>query len=298
MPKLFQLHLIVFLLALTGVLGKLIDLPAPSLVAWRTALAALGAAAWISLRGGRLRPAHRPLAEMIGVGAIIGLHWMCFFGSIRLSNLSVALAAFATTSLFTAFTEPLIERRRLRPFEVMLGLIVLAGLSLVAGSARDHLAGLGVGLAGALLAAIFPVLNRRLVLDRHDPMTMVLWEMLGACAVCLLALPWLVGFAGGWLPHSGDIGWLLVLALLCTVFAHGWHIRLLRSMSAYTTNLAMNFEPIYGMLMAAALFREHQALNLGFYAGAAAIVLANVLHPLGLRWASRRQGAFSERSGG
>ena len=116
MPKLLQLHLIVFLLAITGILGKLIDLPSPSLVAWRTALAALGAAAWLLLRRGRMFPAKRPLAGMFGVGVIIGLHWMCFFGSIRLANISVALAAFAATSLFTAFTEPWIEKRRLRPF--------------------------------------------------------------------------------------------------------------------------------------------------------------------------------------
>jgi len=293
MPKLAQLHLIVFLLSLTGILGRLIDLPAPPLVAWRTLLAALAAAAWILLRRGRLCPPLRPLVGMLGVGVIIGLHWMCFFGSIRLSNISVALAGFATTSLFTAFTEPWIERRRLRPFEVLLGLIVLSGLVLVAGSVRDHLAGLGVALAGALLAAIFPVLNRRLVLDRHDPMAMVLWEMLGACATCLVMLPFLVGAAGRLVPQPGEVGWLLVLALLCTVFAHGWHIHLLRSISAYTANLAINFEPVYGMLMAAVLFHEHEMLNLGFYAGAGSIVLANVLHPLGLRWARRRQGPFS-----
>ena len=136
MPKLAQLHLIVFLLSLTGILGRLIDMPAPQLVAWRTVIAALAAAAWILLRRGRLCPAPRPLAGMLGVGVIIGLHWMCFFGSIRLANISVALAGFATTSLFTAFTEPWIERRRLRPFEILLGLIVLCGLLLVAGRDR------------------------------------------------------------------------------------------------------------------------------------------------------------------
>lgn len=289
MPKLLQLHLIVFILALTGIIGKVMELPTPSLVTWRTALAALGALAWLLIRrGGRLVPPPPALAGMLGVGLIIGAHWMCFFGSIRLSNVSIALAGFATTSLFTAFTEPLIDRRRIRPFEILLGLLVLAGLSLVAGSVRSHLAGLGVALVGALLAAIFPVLNRRIVLERHDPMTMVLWEMIGACAVCLLAAGILMEWPAQMIPSAADFGWVLVIALLCTVFAHGWHIRLLRSMSAYTANLAINFEPIYGMLMAAALFHEYQGLNLGFYTGAAAIVLANVIHPVGLRWARRR----------
>jgi len=290
MPKLLQLYLIVFILSLTGIIGKVMEMPAPPLVAWRTALAALGAVAWLLLRrGGRLLPPKRALARMLGVGLIIGAHWMCFFGSIRLSNVSIALAGFATTSLFTAFTEPLIERRRVRPFEILLGLIVLAGLSLIAGSVRTHLTGLGVALVGALLAAVFPVLNRGLVLEKHDPMTMVLWEMIGACAICLLAAGWMVEWPAQVIPSPSDFGWLLVIAMLCTVFAHGWHIHLLRSMSAYTANLAINFEPVYGMLMAAALFREYEGLNIGFYAGASAIVLANVIHPLGLRWARRRR---------
>jgi drug/metabolite transporter (DMT)-like permease len=290
MPKPLQLYLVVFVLSLTGIIGKVMEMPAPSLVAWRTALAALGAAAWLLVRrGGRLMPPPRALARMLGVGLIIGAHWMCFFGSIQLANVSVALAAFATTSLFTAFTEPLIDRRRVRPFEILLGLIVLAGLSLVAGNVQgNQLAGLGVGLAGAVLAAIFPVLNRRIVLENHDPMTMVLWEMIGACLVCLAAAAWMVEWPGEMIPSRADLGWVLVIALLCTVFAHGWHIRLLRSMSAYTANLAMNFEPVYGMLLAALLFHEYQGLNLGFYTGAAAIVLANVLHPIGLRRARGR----------
>jgi len=289
MPKLLQLYLIIFILSLTGIIGKVMEMPAPSLVAWRTALAAIGAVAWLlARRGGRLLPSKRAVAGMLGVGLIIGAHWMCFFGSIRLSNVSIALAGFATTSLFTAFTEPLIERRRIRPFEILLGLVVLAGISLVAGNVRGHLTGLGVAVAGAVLAAVFPVINRHFVLQNHDPMTMVAWEMTGACAICLLTAGWMVEWPGQMIPSSTDFGWLLVIAILCTVFAHGWHIHLLRSMSAYTANLAMNFEPVYGMLMAAVLFREYEGLNFGFYAGASAIVLANVIHPLGLRWARRR----------
>jgi drug/metabolite transporter (DMT)-like permease len=298
MPARLQLHLVVFLLALTGIIAQWISLPAPALVAWRTLIASVAAAAWIGLRrGGPLMPGWKPLLRMLGIGLIIGAHWMCFFGSIRLSNVSIALAGFATTSVFTAFTEPLIERRRIRPFEILLGLLVLGGLSLVAGNVRGEWDGLGVGLLGAVLAAIFPVFNRRLVLERHHPMTMVVWEMAGACLICAAVSAFACDSAEQWIPDASDLGWLLVLALLCTVFAHGWHIRLLRSLSAYTSNLAINFEPVYGMLMAAWLFREHESLTLGFYTGSAAIILANLLHPLGLRWARRRQGPLSERSG-
>jgi drug/metabolite transporter (DMT)-like permease len=140
---------------------------------------------------------------------------------------------------------------------------------------------------GAFLASVFPVLNRMLVRG-HDPLTIVVWEMLGACMVCLAVVPAAGGLASLLPPSPAAFGWLLVLALVCTVFAHGFHIHLLRSLSAYTSNLAINFEPVHGMLMAALLFHEFQSLTAPFYLGALTIILANLLHPLAAYAARRR----------
>lgn len=289
-----QLHLLVFVFATTAVLGKLISLPAAHLVVWRTIFASLVAAAVVLLLGkARLFPPPRVLLQLLGIGAVVGLHWLCFFGAIRLANISICLAGMATISFFTAFTEPLLEKRRVKPLEVFLGMIVLLGILLVAGFERGNLAGLGVALVGAFLAAVFPVLNRRLAgVGRMDPMMMVTWEMAGACVVCLLMLPVLSGWEGyavlfEW--KALDWLWLLLLGLFCTVFAQAFHIHLLRHLSAYTANLAGNFEPVYGILAAALLFGEHRQLHPGFYLGAVTILLANLLHPVIPRYLVRRK---------
>jgi drug/metabolite transporter (DMT)-like permease len=288
LKHLLQLHLLVVLLATTAILGRLISLPAGGLVLWRTAFAALGALAWLALvRRENPWPGARRATAMLGIGAIVGLHWICFFGAIKLANISIALVGLATISLFTAFTEPLLEKRRIRPFEVLLGLLVMAGIAMIAGFEPGHLAGLGAALASALLAAIFPVLNRRLVTRGGDPLMMVAWEMAGACAISLLLLQPLGGSASLFAWQGLDWLWLLLLAWVCTVFAHGYHIHLLRHLSAYTANLAINFEPLYGVLAAALLFGEHRQLHPLFYAGMLTIVAANLLHPLGLRLARR-----------
>ena len=285
-----QLHLLVLLLATTAILGHLISLPAAGLVVWRTAFAALGAMAWVLLvRRKSPWPGLKAAAALFGIGLIIGVHWLCFFGAIKLANISISLAGMATISLFTAFTEPLLEKRRVRPFEVLLGLLVVAGIALVAGFERGYLLGLGVALLGAFLAAIFPVLNRRLVTTGGDPLVMVAWEMAGAFAISMLAFPF---FSGGTplLAWKGLDGlWLLLLAWVCTIFAHGFHIHLLRRLSAYTMNLAINFEPLYGIIAAAILFGEHKQLHLPFYAGMVTILLANVLHPLVLRKLAKKE---------
>ncbi len=284
-----RLHFIVLLFTATAFLGQAITLPAPAVVAWRTGLAALAAAGWSFLATRRdLLPPRRVALALLGIGAIVGLHWLCFFGAARLANVSMCLAGMATTSLFTAFAEPLLDRRPVRRMEVLLGAAAAGGVLLVAGFERGRLLGLGVALVGAILASIFPVLNRRLVRGSIEgwqprPMVMVAWEMAGACLVALLLLP-IFGGDGGYASllewRGRDWLWLPLLAWVCTVWAYALHIDILRHVTAFTSNLAVNLEPVYGILAAAFFLGEHRDLHPGFYAGAATIAAANLLWPI------------------
>jgi drug/metabolite transporter (DMT)-like permease len=281
----FQLHSLVALYAATAIFGKLISLTAPGMVVWRTLIAAIGAAVWvIGISNHSLRLPRKTVFSLLGIGALVGIHWMLFFGAVKHSNVSICLAGLATASFFTAFTEPWLEKRPIRPLEVALGLLIVLGIVMVAGFEKGHLTGFLLALGSAFLAAIFPVLNRRVVLrEKLDPLVMVSWEMAGACAVSLGSLVLLEdkGAVAGLTHLRGlDWLWLLLLGLVCTVFAHAIHIHLLRHISAYTGNLAINFEPVYGIFLAAILFNEHRELHPGFFIGASTIFLANFLHPL------------------
>jgi drug/metabolite transporter (DMT)-like permease len=280
-----QLHLLVLLLATTALLGEVISLPAVGVVIWRTLIATLGAAAWVVIvRRRPLWPGAATAGALLGVGVIVGIHWFTFFQAVKMTNVSICLAGLAAMPLFTALTEPWLEKRRIRPFEVLLGLLILAGVGTIAGAIRPQdLAGLGVALFSAFLAAVFPVLNRRLVTSGGDPLTMVTWEMLGALAAALVLLP-LLGEGGSLFAWQGlDLLWLLALALGCTVFAHSLHIRLLKTLSAYTVNLAISFEPLYGIIAAAILFGEYKQLTPMYYVGLGTILIANITHPVCVR---------------
>ena len=253
------------------------------LVTWRCLLAALGAFLWVVLmRDRKIWLGGKSIAKLLGIGAIIGLHWLCLFGAVKLANVSIALAGLATLSLFTAFTEPLLTRSRIRPFEVFLGLIVLAGICLIAGVETAPVVGLGLALLSAFLAAVFLVLNRTIVVNGGDPMVMVGWEMVSSTLVCFLAVPIFdpAGFHALAFGNPMDWLWIAILAFGCTVFAQALTNRLLRSISAYDFNLAANFEPVYGIIAAAIIFGEHANLKPAFYLGTSAIVFANLLHPL------------------
>lgn len=269
--------------AATTVLGRLSTVSAPVLVTWRCLLAALGAFLWVAwMRDRKIWLGKKAVARLLGVGVIIGLHWLCLFGAVKIANVSIALAGLATLSLFTAFTEPLLNKRKILKFEVFLGLIVLAGIGLIAGVETHHALGLGIALLSAFLASVFLVLNRTIVINGGDPMVMVGWEMVASAAVCFVAIPFIdpSRFSALWFSNPMDWLWIIILAWVCTVFAQALTNRLLRSISAYNFNLAANFEPVYGIIAAAVIFNEHANLKPAFYLGTAAIVLANLLHPM------------------
>jgi drug/metabolite transporter (DMT)-like permease len=273
----------VVIFAATTVLGRLASVSAPVLVTWRCLLAALGAFFWITLMQRKeIWIGKKEILKLLGVGAIIGVHWLCLFGAVKIANVSIALAGLATLSLFTAFTEPLLNRRRIQIFEVFLGLIVLAGICFIAGVETQHALGLGVALLSAFLASVFLVLNRTIVINGGDPMVMVGWEMVASTVVCFFAIPIFdpLGFHALAISDAMDWLWIIILAWGCTVFAQAWTNRLLHSISAYNFNLAANFEPVYGMIAAAIIFNEHANLKPAFYIGTSAIVLANLLHPM------------------
>ena len=278
-----QLHVLVLILAVTAILGKLIALPAPALVLWRTGLAALGLVLWQTIRKQpslkiATSNARSDTFKALGVGIILGAHWMTFFGSIQLSSVSICLAGMATTSFFTALTEPLINKTRLKWSDLMLGVMVIPGLLLIVGYSGHQWLGMIFALASAFLAALFPVMNRRLVLRGIPPATLTVYEMVGAFATCALAALFMGESPAAFWPSASDFLWLLILAGLCTAFAFTFHIHLLRHFTAFAANLAINFEPVYGILLAALIFNEHKDLHPTFYVGTLTIVAANMLH--------------------
>ena len=277
-----QLHLLVFIFAATTILARLVTVSAPVLVTWRCLIAAVGAFLWVALvRKRKVWLGWRKVGELLVVGAVIGLHWLCLFGAVKVANVSIALAGLATMSLFTAFAEPLFTRRRVRPFEVLIGLFVVLGVGLIAGVEQTHGLGLLIALASALLAAVFVVLNRMIIVKGCDPMVMVVWEMAASALVCFAAVPIFdpAGFPALVIWGEWDWLWIAILAIVCTIYAGELTNRLLRHITAYDMNLVSNFEPVYGIIAAAVIFHEHANLRPAFYIGAGTIILANFLHP-------------------
>jgi drug/metabolite transporter (DMT)-like permease len=268
-------------------LGKLITLNEGLLVWYRLLLTAI--ALWILalIRRQSVRISFPDLARIFGVGAIAALHWVSFYGSIKYSNVSVGLLCFSAIGFFTALIEPLLFRHRVDWVELLLGLLVIAGICFIFQVDPHYKTGILIGLLSSLLGSLFPVLNKRL-LQRIPPETVTLYELSGGFLFLSILLPVYLYFvpAAHWLPGPGDWGWLLVLSLACTVLAFNLSMSALQKISAFTVNLSYNLEPVYGILLAFVVFREDKHLNGSFYIGFVLIILSIGLQMLRL-WRKR-----------
>lgn len=285
MKKAFiQLHIAVLLAGLTGVLGKLISLNEGLLVWYRLLLTAPSLWLLALLRKQDVRIDKRDVWRIFGIGGIAALHWVAFYGSIKYSNVSVSLLCFSAIGFFTAIIEPLILRHRVDVVELLLGLLVIAGIFFIFQVDPHFKTGIIVGLVSALLGSLFPVLNKRILL-RVSPENVTLYELSGGFLVLTALMPFYLRLfpAPSLLPGWQDLGWLLILAWACTVLAFNLSMSALQKISAFTVNLSYNLEPVYGILLAFLLFREDKYLGWGFYVGFSLILLSIVLQTVRLR---------------
>jgi len=300
------LHFTVIIFGFTGILGKLITLPADRLVFWRVLIGGGIIAIWLLLRG-RYKPFDRGVRwKVVGVGWVAAAHWVTFFASIQVSSVSVALATLAVTPLFVSFLEPLIHRRRLDLREMILGIIIVMGLLLVlvapyldAGgwqavwegfaSGGNHVKGVGLALVSAALAGLFSVLNSVLV-RTHDSANLSRLELLGAAAGLglLFAVQGTFWQPGFWSISVRDWLWIGLLATVATSFAYLASIEVMRQLTPFTIALAINMEPVYSIVFAAWLFDEGQNLNHWFYLGASTIIATVFINSLIKGWARRK----------
>ncbi len=275
-----QLHFIVILLGFTAILGALITLPAINLVWYRMLIAFVGLWAYFLLRKIPFQLKAKQIWPLLGIGVVVALHWITFFHAIKVSNVSVTLGVFASTTLFTSFLEPLSQKRRIFWLEVLIGIIILGGIYLIFQYEFQYLEGILYALLSALLNGLFVVLNRN-ISNRHHPTVISFYEMIGG----FLFISVFLLFSGDFNPaffslSQPDIFYLLVLGLICTAYAFAAIVHVMKVLSAYTVVLSINLEPVYGIIMAHFFFPEAEQMSAGFYAGTLIIILSVFAYPV------------------
>jgi drug/metabolite transporter (DMT)-like permease len=275
-----QIHVCVLLWGFTAVLGRLITLPAVPLVFWRMLTVTVLLALAPKVRRDVLRMPWKLRATYAGIGAIVMLHWLSFYASIKAANASVAATCIALAPVFLSFLEPVVTKKRFDRREVLLGLAVVPGVALVVGGIPLSMrTGVVFGAVSAFLAALFAVLNK-VTLAQGGALAMTGIE-LGAGTVLLAIVGPLLPHVGPAFPLPGprDAAFLAILSVACTLIPFSLSLVALRELSAFASQLVVNLEPIYAIVLAALLLGERRELRARFYVGVAVVLAAVFIQP-------------------
>lgn len=276
-----KLHFIVFLWGFSAILGKLITVSAVELVFFRSVFAAAGMGAVIWFSGGTFKVSKSEFVRLILIGSIVAFHWLAFFGSARVANVSVSLVGFATNSLWAALLEPWFNKTKLKKYEVALGLIVLAGLYIIFSFDFHYRLGLALGVVAGFTSALFSVFNSRMV-KNVAARTITFYEMIGVFVATGIFLPFYqaAGNKVQLVLPAMDLLYIAVLAGVCSVYAYTVAVELMKRVSVFMIQLALNLEPIYGIIMAVIIFGQQEKMNWNFYIGTLVIMSAVATYPL------------------
>jgi len=253
------LHLAILLFGAAGLLGRELALDPAAITAGRSLVAAL--VLWALLWRGR-RDTGLPLPGWgwtLGAGALLALHWSCFFAAVKLGGVPLALLSHASFPAFGLLLEWVSPRRgdkvaaapRNLPRKLALLALLGIGLAVLAGpdlfQADGRLRGLLLGLGAGATFALLTRLNAAR-LGWHGPLALAASQMAGAAL-------WLLPLSAGALLAAPARTWLLLLGLglACTALAHTLFIRALRRATPFQAGIAAGLEPVYGVLLAALL---------------------------------------------
>jgi drug/metabolite transporter (DMT)-like permease len=270
--------LIVFLWGFTAILGKLIHANAEVLVFYRMLFASVFLYLFIRIiKKDSIKVSKKLLLKLVGIGSLMAFHWLFFFSSIKVSNVSIALSCLGTSTLFAALLEPLIFKRKIDVSEIVMGIVIVICISLIFKVEFQYKLGIIYGLICALLGTIFSVFNGKLY-GKTSSGNIIFYEIFGGFLVISLYYVF-----SGHISQIGEISYrdLALLTLLASVFtAYPMFesVNLMKYISPFTLILTVNLEPIYGIILAFFIFGESEKMSAVFYGASLVMILAIVIN--------------------
>ena len=276
----FWLHIVVLIFGLTGILGKLISANSYLLVWYRVLIGVAAIAIYFLISKHSFKINKKILKQTFMVGCLIAIHWVAFFEAIKQSTVSIALVCLSSSTLFTALIEPLYFKRKIKGYELFLGLLIIVGLVLIFNFEFSYLTGIILGIVAAIFGSWFTVINGVLVKETNSK-TLSFYELLGTLIILSSYLIFTnLGNMEAFLIPVSDIKWLLILGIVCTAFAFIVSIEVMKKISPFTVVISINLEPIYSIIIAVLLWPESEIMSTGFYVGMAIVLSAIFLNAL------------------
>ena len=274
------LHLSVLLAGFTGLFGRLITLNEVDIVWYRMLFTSLILLVFTGLP----RVGWHKFLQLCGCGALLGVHWMLFYGSIKASNVSIGVICFSLIGFFTALFEPLIYKRKISWVELLFSLITVAGVLCIFSLDARYRYGIMIGIASSAVCALYAICNKKASVGMRSR-TVLMYQMSGGLIMVSAIIPfYLMVFPSLQpvvvIPQDSNVWFMLCHALFCTVGMYLLQIQALKRLSAFTVNLTYNLEPCYTIILAFLIFGEGREINFSFYIGITLILLSVLLQTM------------------
>ncbi|KAF2342542.1 DMT family transporter [Flavobacterium tistrianum] len=273
-----NLHLIVFIWGFTAILGALITIDAENLVWYRMLLAMIFLGGFIAYKKQSFQVPVKEFFKLIFVGLLIALHWIFFFRAIHVSNVSITLSIFSLGAFFASLLEPLFYGRKVLWYEVLFGLVIIAGLGLILQVEIKYLEGVYYALAAIILGVLFTLMNGKLISD-HEPSVITFYEFGAGVFFITIYFLFQGKFTADFFQMSLN-NWvlLLILSSICTAYAFTASVKVMQRLTPYTVMLTTNLEPVYGIVLAYFILGGKEKMSVEFYIGAVIIIITVILN--------------------
>ena len=207
------------------------------------------------------------ILKLLFSGMIIALHWVTFFKAIKVSNVSITLSVLSLGAFLTSLLEPIFYRRKIILYEIIFGLIVVIGMSLIFKSQFQYIEGILYALVSVFLSVLFGLINGKLI-NKASSLAISIYELLGGVLLISIILLLSDKINSDFFNLSeNDFYWLLILAIVCTAYAFVVSVDVLKHLSPYSLMISINMEPVYGIILAIILLDESNDLSFNFYLG-------------------------------
>lgn len=273
-----NLHLIVFIWGFTAVLGELISIKALALVWYRMFFAGVFLLIFLLIKKKSLLLPLKTIFQLILVGFLIAIHWIFFFKAIDVSNVSVTLAMFSMGSFFASILEPIFFNRKMLWYEILFGLIIIAGLFMIMQVEIKYLTGMYYALFSIFIGVLFTIFNGKLI-KKNDSSAIALYEFFAGFLLVTIFLAIDNQFSSSFFQLN-EKDWILILILssICTAYAFTASVNVMKKLSPYTVMLTTNLEPVYGIFLAYFIIGNNEKMSISFYIGAVIILITVILN--------------------
>lgn len=290
---LLRLHFIVFLWGFTAILGKLILAEAQVLVFYRMLFAAIFLYLYIRLiKKESIKVSKNLLFQLVAIGSVMAFHWLFFFQSIKVSNVSIALSCLSLSTLFASLIEPLVYRRKPDWVEVIIGLIIVVCISLIFNAELKYKEGIIYGILCAFCGTIFSVFNGK-IFGKTSSGNIIFYEIAGGWLIISLFFLFTGQISSVSEISYTDIALVLLLASVFTAYPMFESVKLMKFISPFTLILTVNLEPVYGIILAFFIFGASEHMSPVFYGASFAMIASIVVNGI-IKSRRKKQVAITE----